>query len=118
MQTIKIDKIYRKVLTAKNGNDYEKVDLYSDGVKYSALDFDGQTKNWQEGHEINVEIKKNGQYLNIELPKMQRAEGRGNYVTQEEFNKALERISKLEALNFSRASMEPTPVDPLSDLPF
>lgn len=126
MQTINIDKMYRKIGTSKNGNEYEKVDIYSDGVKYSAFDFDGQTKGWQEGQQINVEVKKNGQYLNIELPKSARrdADNTDKYLAIMGDIKAIKaRLDKLEGkdITFSQqeGSMSKKSVDDaLSDLPF
>lgn len=54
---LQIEKIYRNTGVSKNGNQYTKVDVYSGGTKYTAFDYNGESKNWIEGQTINVEVE-------------------------------------------------------------
>jgi len=70
---LQIEKIYRNTGISKNGNQYTTVDVYADGTKYTAFDYNGESKNWNEGQTINVEVEEkewNGKtQYNIVFPK-------------------------------------------------
>ena len=93
---IKIEKLYRSE-TKKDGTPYiskfnkpyEKVDVIEGSNRYSCFDYNGQTKGWQVGQTIEVEVEENGIYKNIVLPKL-------GQVNPTQLNNLEARISALE----------------------
>lgn len=129
----RIIKIYRKEgFSQKTGKPYTKVDLHLEPTiiddftfsgKCSLFDYNGQTVSLKEGDSISGVLSQNGEYWNFNLPKSAYGSSRptqgnaGSYVSKDEFNSLVDRVSKLEALSFTRASVEAKPLS-IDDLPF
>lgn len=103
---ILIEKLYRSAekkdgtpYISKYNKPYEKVDVISGENRYSCFDYNGQTKGWQIGQTIEVEIEENGQYKNIVLPKM-------GQVNPTQMNNIEARLTALEEKVFGNLSSD------------
>lgn len=123
---LKIERIYRKEGVSKNGSNYEKVDVYANGIRYTAFDFNGETKDWLEGGEIDAEVKK-GEYngkvqYTIQFPKRGDSYSQQGFDVQGEFKKVWEAIEILrgkKAQDFGHDQPDSgDDIDPLDELPF
>ena len=71
MEKIEIRKIARYTKKA-DGTPYDGMRISIEdqtGRRLSYFDKYGKAKDWAEGMTIEVEVKKNGDYFNIEIPK-------------------------------------------------
>jgi len=103
---LKIDKIITRSKNkdgedyiSKFGKPYVNVSINSDGVWYSCFDYNGQTRNWAEGQEIDVEIEEKGQYKNIILPKKEN-------VFMDRLGALEQRVSDLEHVIGNKGTLE------------
>ena len=78
MEKIKITKIYKtnkdkngNELKSKDGRPYTRLSIKAEqfGDKWISGYENAHNKDWQEGDEVEVIIKKNGEYLNFDTPK-------------------------------------------------
>lgn len=91
---IKIKKISKKQVNTKFGvkNNYGILDENT-GEWYSCFEHP-LMKDWREGQEIDVNVKVNGQYKNIEFPKQERPYQAGNNQLIEAMKLQLDRLEK------------------------
>ena len=86
-----LEKIYHNT-TDKNGNPYigknnrpyTKCVIVADGIKYYGFG-NKTTRSWHEGDEVEVEVSKNGDYMNFKTlkpkdPVIEELEGRVEYL--------------------------------------
>ena len=128
MEKVKITKIYRNekdkngnILKTKDGRPYERVALKTEeyGDKYVSGFGNKANSVWKVGDTVEVEISKNGEYINFEMPKV------ANGVSPElmaKINQILENTVKiLERFPMTGADLPDCPPEdePISDsVPF
>lgn len=78
METVKITKIFKtnkdkngNELKTKDGRNYTRLSIKTSqhGEKYLSGFENAQNKDWQEGDEVEIITKQNGEYLNFDTPK-------------------------------------------------